>query len=197
MIVVRKDRGDARLEGALEPGTAAYLDGEWVHAADGCDLPVVTVSEAGTDPDAAAFAAFAEFAAHAVEAVAGVDPAAVEVVGRGVIALEVRRLLRQADGAPRLDQPAAVVETTGEPQAVVEATRRLKSGGVLVLAGQALGRRLDLNLYPDIHVRALRIVGAGSIAADARARAVSPAIAPELVPLGESLRPAAWFRVRT
>ena len=90
-------------------------------------------------------------------ALAGVT-GAVEVTGSGPLAAEVRRLLgarpSQAGGAP-----AAVVETTGERAAVAEALRRVATLGTVVLAGPVPSAPVTLDLYADLHVRGLTVVG--------------------------------------
>ncbi len=55
-----------------------------------------------------------------------------------------------------------MIETTGDPEAVVAATRRLSDLGTIVLAGEPLDRRLRIDLYDDVHVRGLRLVGVRS-----------------------------------
>jgi len=108
------------------------------------------------DSDTAALLALLAVAQDAADAVASVGT--VEVRGRGVIALQVRALLagRTSEGEA---QPAAIVDTTGDPGVIVDATRRLAPLGTLVLAGEVVGRTVELNLYPDIHVRGLTLVG--------------------------------------
>jgi hypothetical protein len=95
----------------------------------------------------------AERAAAAVSDLAG----AVEVVGRGAVAQLVRDRLGQpeANAAP----PAAVIECTGEAAAIEAALRRLDDLGTLVVAGASTVESLTIDLYPDIHVRSLHVVG--------------------------------------
>ena len=42
---------------------------------------------------------------------------------------------------------------------IVDATRRVADLGTIVLVGEALGRTADMNLYADVHVRGLTLVG--------------------------------------
>jgi hypothetical protein len=51
------------------------------------------------------------------------------------------------------------VDTTGDPAVIVDATRRLADLGTLVLVGESVGRKATLNLYQDVHLRGLMIVG--------------------------------------
>jgi threonine dehydrogenase-like Zn-dependent dehydrogenase len=52
-----------------------------------------------------------------------------------------------------------IVDTTGDPDAIADATRSLADLGTLVLAGETHGGTLAIDLYPDVHVRGLRMVG--------------------------------------
>jgi hypothetical protein len=93
-------------------------------------------------------------------------------------------------------------DTTGDPDAIADATRRLADGGVLVLAGESAGRRTDINLYPDVHVRGLRVVGAGPLLAQGPPSEASvewrdQGDSPAVVSLGEPLPSATWYRVET
>lgn len=67
------------------------------------------------------------------------------------MAQEVRRLLGAPAPRTRPRQkgaarPAAVVETTGRPETVVLATKRVCDMGTVVMAGPVPGGRLDLNV---------------------------------------------------
>lgn len=155
-------------EGVIAPGTIAYVDRDWVPPVSG-PVPSLTVSgdgvltwgdfttelEGDADPDAAAALALTSVAG---EAVAQLPPGAVDVVGSGVIARVVRTLI--GDGAAQgAGRPSAIVEASGDPAAIVDATRRVADLGSVVLVGEALGRRTDVNLYTDVHVRGLTLVG--------------------------------------
>jgi hypothetical protein len=151
--------------------TVAYLDAEWL-VEEVADAPALTVepdgtirfgartatAPAGTDSDAAALLAFASLAAEAVGLLEGAHQ--VEVTGRGIVA----ELVRASLGAgPAGEAPRAIVDTTGDPAVIADATRRVADLGLVVLAGEALGRTGDLDVYPDVHVRGLEIVGAGPL----------------------------------
>lgn len=183
----------------LPAGVAAYIDGDWLPPTSG-EVPSLVVGTDG-DPDTTAALAFLAVARAAVAAVEGDEP--VEVTGRGLIAQQVRALLE--DRSRERGQPGAVVETTGDPGAIVEATRRVAALGTVVLVGESLGRKTELNLYPDVHVRGLKLVGVPSHLQDAEALA---ATADPNDPLVESCRQslvsvsagarlppnAAWYR---
>lgn len=84
----------------------------------------------------------------------------VEVVGTGPLAQEVRRRLgeRVRRGHPDA-RPAAIIETTGEAAAVEAALQRVEDLGTVVLAGPLPNRPHALDLYEDLHVRGLTLVG--------------------------------------
>lgn len=179
--------------------TVAYIDAEWLVKED-ADAPALTIEPdatmrfgvrtatppAGTEPDTAALLAFASLAAAAAGLVEGVH--AVEVTGSGIVA----ELVRASVGtAPSGGTPHAIVDTTGDPVVIADATRRLADLGLLVLAGEALGRTGDLDVYPDVHVRGLRIVGAGPFLSHSL-----PAAAPTGMPAPADLSAKApWYRV--
>jgi threonine dehydrogenase-like Zn-dependent dehydrogenase len=127
-----------------------------------CESPPVAVP--GTlDSDTAAILALLSVAQAVVAAVERVLPNAIEIAGHGLIARQLRELLEapSAKGgrSTRLEQPDAIVDTTGDPRIVVDATRRVAELGTVVLVGESLGRRAEMNLYPDVHVRGLTLVG--------------------------------------
>jgi hypothetical protein len=158
---------------ALPAGSVAYVDRDWLPASSGevpalvadaggglswCGGPAVLVPN-GQDSDTAASLALLAVAQAAAAAVKGVSADPVEVVGSGVIALQVRALLGDSSSERPMEQPSAIVDTTGEPSAIVDATRRVAALGTVVLVGESLGRRAELNLYPDVHLRGLTCVG--------------------------------------
>lgn len=159
----------------LGSGETAYADAEWMPEGAGGPLPALVVGAGGIrwcneapvplperlDAAAAAALALLAVAREAVGAAAE-RPGRVEVRGSGLVAHLVRKLAGERashDPEPR-GRPAVVVETTGDPAAVVEATRSVADLGLVVLAGEPAGRDLDLNLYSDVHVRGLEVVGA-------------------------------------
>lgn len=151
MIRAVAEGSRATLEAELEPGARAYVDADWIPREGSAELPVILA--AGL---AEASAVFGGIVDQAMDALAGIPADAVALTGRGVVAAELRRRLGIASSPP---EPSAIVETTGDPGVIEDATRRLANFGTLVLAGEPGGRTLDLDLYRDVHVRGLRVVG--------------------------------------
>jgi hypothetical protein len=160
------------LAGAVAPGTFAYVDRDWLPAASGA-VPSLTVSADGTlawgedsavkprgaaDPDTAAALVLLSVARDAAAAVADLPAGSIEVIGSGLIAHLVRVLVGDVP-ARTAEHPRAVVDVTGDPAVILDATRRVADLGTVVLVGEALGRRAEMNLYADVHVRGLTLVG--------------------------------------
>jgi hypothetical protein len=202
MIRAEGVSGGIALRGDLAPDEVAYLDADWIEVAGPGPVPAAVV-RAGVlhwvdgaalgpaeDADAAAGAAFAALAAEAAAAVP-TSAAPIEVLGNGIVAEQIRRSLALADGSGD-ERPAVIVDATGAPDALRDATRRLDDLGTLVLVGEPAGRAMSLNLYPDVHVRGLRLVGVG------RPRlGTAQAVDEPPVPVGLDARlpPARWYRL--
>jgi threonine dehydrogenase-like Zn-dependent dehydrogenase len=172
----------------LPPGSAAFFDREWAPLDRAAALPAVVVAGTGEERIEAAARALAATAAAAVAAVADVG-GAVEVTGAGLVAAIARQRL-EADGRlaqPGAATPAAVVETTGDPATIVAATQRVRDSGTVVLAGEPVGRSYDLDLYPEVHVRGLRLVGRGP---QVDVAGTAPTDGLQSLTLGEPLDPA-------
>jgi threonine dehydrogenase-like Zn-dependent dehydrogenase len=84
----------------------------------------------------------------------------IQVIGSSALADEIRRLLSDR-GRLASDQasPGVIIETTGEPAAIEGALGRVADLGTVVLAGPAVDGPIRLDLYPDLHVRGLTLVG--------------------------------------
>jgi hypothetical protein len=179
---------------ALPAGSVAYIDRDWLPASSGevpalvadadgglawCGGPSVRIPS-GHDSDTAAVLALL---AVAQAAVAGAEDAPADSI-----------------------EPRAIIDITGDPSAIVDATRRVAALGTVALVGEPLERRAEMNLYPDVHMRGLTLVGVspplqgagtlfasidagGSLVVSARDALVAPTAGATL-PLG-----AAWYRV--
>ena len=153
-------RGELVVTAELATGCAAFFDREWVSPEPGTAVPGIVVEGAPAERVAEAARALAGIAGDAVDA-AGNGPVA--VTGSGFIAEEARRRLA-ADcrlAAAGEEWPAAIIETTGDPGAIVEATRQVRNLGRVVLAGEPLGRAYPLDVYADLHLRGLHLIARG------------------------------------
>ena len=94
------------------------------------------------------------------EAVIAALPAegSVEVTGDGEMAAELRSRLRERINGAR-DRIGAAVDTTGDPAVITDLLTRLADLGTLVLAGPPAPEPPALDLYADLHVRGLTVVG--------------------------------------
>ena len=94
----------------------------------------------------------------------------VEVTGEWELAQELRLALATATVKTRSHHgepgtaPACIVDTTGRPEVIAQALTRLADLGLLVLAGPPPAA-LSLDLYSDVHVRGLRLVGVEAVCA--------------------------------
>jgi hypothetical protein len=89
---------------------------------------------------------------------------------------------------------------TGDPATIVEATRIVDDLGTVVLAGDTLGRRLDLDCYVDVHARGLTVIGVPLLALAATSAAAfgdyEAVVPPAVVRPGQSIPGGAlWYRV--
>ena len=158
------------LEGDLPFGAVAYVDADWLPSGGGDVAALVVTSDRsllwgeeaealapGEDAERRVASSFLRLARRASDAVPVAARAACETPGRGLAAEWVRRLLdgaRAEDGAP-----TAIVETRGDAASIAASSLRLADLGTLVLAGESAGAALPLDLYPNVHVRGLRLVG--------------------------------------
>jgi hypothetical protein len=177
LIRAEVGRAGVVLVAALPQGAIAYVDRDWLPTASGEVSSLVATPDGALswcsgrpvrmqgdlDSDTAAICVLLAIAQAAVAAVDGIPPGSIEVTGSGLIARQVRAVLgdRAADDARStcFERPGAIIDTTGDPRVIVDATRRIADLGTIVLVGESLGRRVELNLYPDVHVRGVTLVG--------------------------------------
>lgn len=196
------------LELGLDPGTIAYVDSDWLHMAAGGLVPALLCQNSSLSwdgfratvdstmpPDRAAALAFLDVAQEAVRAVADVPAEQIDVLGDGFTAGLIRKQL----GANRVTPPLAIIDTTAHPIAIADAARRVRPLGRLVLAGAA--ETIQLDLYPDVHVRGLRVVGVGHLLSSGIAPQVPSwfdeyldANEPVAIARGEVPGLGSWFR---
>lgn len=181
--------------GALAPGDVAYVDGDQLpRAPEGEVSPVVLA--AGADVAARDGRALAALAGTILAAVT--PETSVRVLGAGAVAHVLRRrLTARSRGTER---PGLIVDLTGDPESIRESLRAVADLGTVVLAGRAMPSSLDLDAYPDLHVRGLRLVGV-PVAVEASGRL--PVVTGDESPgppveahLGIPVRPGApWYRI--
>ncbi|MFP5362551.1 MAG: hypothetical protein ACLGI5_07455 [Thermoleophilia bacterium] len=104
-----------------------------------------------------------ESAADAAVAALPAGGGRVEVFGDGDLARALRaRLAQPTDPTDPTDptaRPSAIIETTGDHEALQRALQRVADLGTVVLAGPPPAGAVALDLYSDVHVRGLTIVG--------------------------------------
>jgi hypothetical protein len=192
--------------GALDPGQKAYVDADWLTGVTTGPVPalIATASSVASTWDGATFAGSNEEPAGKVVAdlLGGVAAAAAaaaasarcpEVAGSGLVATTVRALL---DSDEKHDQPDLIVESRGDPASLVESTGRVADLGTVVLAGVPAVDPFRFDLYPDVHVRGLRLVALRLAPDLPRVPAAAPAReAPTDLRLGDAIAEAQWYRV--
>jgi hypothetical protein len=187
--------GSVVFTGPLSAGFVAYVDSDQLPRAGDAEIEALVVPDGSPVDDGGALALGA-LAAGVRDALAGVELAGpIDVVGAGIVAQ-----------ALRAEQPAGrrpsvvVVDLTGEPSAIVDALHRVEDGGAVLLAGNPAGRPAELDFYPDVHFRGLRVIGvppvgraeepSGAYASTSGVEAPAQARVGGGVPLG-----APWYRV--
>lgn len=141
--------------GPLDAGHVAYVDADRLPDGGEAEIEVLVVPEGATADDSGAHA-LGVLAAPVREALASFT-GRVEVVGDGAVARSIRAEWSAQRSAG--DAPDVIVDLTGDPEAITAAVSRLADLGTLILAGGPAARPVDLDFYPDVHVRGLRLVG--------------------------------------
>lgn len=96
--------------------------------------------------------------ATAAVAAAASGPLPVEVTGAGELAAAIRAELGPGEPATE-ERPGTIVETTGAAAEIQAALARVRDLGLVVLAAAPAADAADLDLYADLHVRGLTVVG--------------------------------------
>lgn len=188
---VSNDRVVFRAE--LEAGNVAFVDADALPRSGEMDVPPLLVTRDGAEAGNRAAETVCGRAAAVVATLTEID-GTLGVCGRGIVAHRVRALL--GDRVASLPAAAAVVDLTGNPETISDAIRRLPDLGTLVLGADLGARTVDLDLYPDVHVRGLRLVGipdASSVEETSTCDLEEPleALLGDQAPLGRR-----WYRVR-
>jgi hypothetical protein len=142
-----------------------WIDADWRRGADAAAAIVLddghlklpdgsTLALDGERPEDVAIALLAALAGRAAAVARRVGgPTAVN--GHGLVARFTEILM----GLEELhDRPAVIVDTIGSDEAIAEATRSVADLGTIVLAAPT-EPSVALDLYPDVHLRGLTLVG--------------------------------------
>jgi hypothetical protein len=175
VIEVGESDGSLALYGRLPEASSAYVDADWLGRGGDRPAALLVTVEGGVSwlgrpdrpiaapgpPEAAVGLVLDALARAAADAARAAGPGSVHIGGRGLVAEWVRARLG-IEGPPE-DQPPSspriFVDTTGRVEAVLSATHVVDDVGTVVLAGGLAAASVPFDLYPDVHVRGLRIVG--------------------------------------
>ena len=91
-------------------------------------------------------------------AAAASGPRPVEVTGSGALAFAVRDELDVTPGSSD-ERPGTVVVTSGEVAEIQDALVRVQDLGLVILVAAPTSDAPRLDLYTDLHVRGLTVVG--------------------------------------
>ena len=152
----------------VESGSEAYVDADWLagrtegnvpaFVAQGrslvCSWDGASFDYAASTAEAAVAGAFWLVAEAAALRAGSVDRAA--VAGSGLTAGLARHLLGGAASAED-DRVDLIIEPRGDAASLAESTSRVRDLGTVLLAGLA-DSAFPFDLYPDVHVRGLRLV---------------------------------------
>jgi hypothetical protein len=153
MIAVHAGAGGSlRLVGDGSAVEVAFVDADWIPLGYEGAVPCIAAG------DAAGAAGRLLASARHIVALLSETSGPVEVRGDGLIAHTVRAAL--SDRGNGAERPAAVVDCSGDPTYLLDALGRVSDLGLIVLAGEPLGRPLAVDLYIDVHRRGLRLIGA-------------------------------------
>lgn len=169
MITLVAEGSRKVFRGDLEPGSEAYVDADWLVGRTGWAVPAL-VARGGSLIRSWDGATSTYTAATAQAGVTGVfwivaEAAAVRaraadrpaVAGAGVVAALVRHFLGLVD-SPDTVGGDLIIEPRSDRASLEESTGRVSDLGTVVLAGVA-DSAFTFDLYPDVHVRGLRLVG--------------------------------------
>jgi hypothetical protein len=210
VIALAVEAGRKMFRGDLEQGSEAYIDADWLVGHTEGTVPALlaqggslirswdgaTFDYAAPTPQAGVAGAFSLVADAAARLAGAAERPAVE--GGGLVAVLARHLLGLSGGTDVVEADL-IVECRSDPESLRESTGRVADLGTVVLAGVA-DSAFPFDLYPDVHVRGLRLV-ALPLPLDLRpAEGFEPSLPastePATVRLDESIpEGAAWYRI--
>jgi hypothetical protein len=197
--------GERVFVGELGDGEEGYVDADWFVGVTAGPVPAVVATAAavvstwngqtiglqqGRPAQHAVADALTSTAAAASEAAASARRPVVR--GNGFVAAAVRALLVSKE---TVEEPDLIVESRGDPASLLESTRQVADLGTVVFAGVPTTGPFPFDLYPDVHVRGLRLV-AVPLDLSAATRSGHDRVPPSEVRLGEPIGDAEWYRVR-
>jgi hypothetical protein len=194
VITARRTSTGVVFAGALPPGASAFVDADWIPDEAAQAVPAMRPPPSA-DPARAAAAALESVAQRVREAVRADAP--VEVDGRGAIAERVRALVGAGPAGSAKARPSTCVVAGAGSEALLAATRHVADLGTVVVVAESPGLALDL--YPDLHLRSLTMIGIAPPAAEGLAGAADWPIGippPRDAVLGQEVPEAPWYRVR-
>ncbi len=195
----------------------AYVDADWIPRDPEVVVPALVIIDGtmnwgehtisipdGVKTDRFAAKILEAGAMHTVRLFARFAANDIAVSGRGAIATEAARLLGlDVITMPPVGErkPSAAVDFSGDPSTLQSIAQEICPLGCLVVAGERLGRQFPFNLYPDVHVRGLRVsaldpiataIEEGGITGSASGGIITP---PRKVSAGCPLTGSSWFEV--
>jgi hypothetical protein len=154
----------------LPPGTAVYMDRDWIDHSETVDVSSAIFLQGeelqwpsgavrsvnASDPDRAVWTMI-DALARTVADLAVQQDVAPRVLGDGLLASRIRTRIATTDdtGVP----PALVVETTGSPAGTSQACSIAADLGTVLLAATPLDGTMPYDLYQDVHRRGLSLIG--------------------------------------
>lgn len=166
--------GGLGLIGELDGGVA-YVDADWPSPSGAGRVPTLVTRRDGSivwtgigaaewgaselEAEARVAVCFARVVREAVAAARAYDLEGrrVAVTGRGFLASLIR--VELGDLMFGESRPGAVIDTTGDRSLIEPSVAEVADGGLVVMAGEPPGGVLPLDLYRDVHVRGLTLVG--------------------------------------
>ncbi len=205
MIEVHVSSTGVLFSGSLGDGSSAFIDGDWLPEEEsavvepllwsegelryGAALTEVPADLSGQDAAAAAFRAMAS---ESLGWVRDLAPQDVAVSGTGCIASIARRELGPPSNGERQSAPKAWIDFTGD---MTQATTTVGDLGLVVLAGAGPDPG-PVDLYRDVHVRSLRLVGVAPPLTNTPEFEGPPTASPRSVQMGVRCPPAPWYEIR-